>query len=567
MISAHRRLRVLLFFFVCLPLLAASAGQSASASSTESTPAQPRLLVLVVFDQMRADYQERWQDLFVAGGFRRLQTEGAWFQNCRYPYAYTFTGPGHASMSTGLSPDRHGIINNEWYDRAAHAVVGCVESVAQAGPPSGGRAKSASPERLLSAAFADRLKEAHADSRVVSVSIKDRAAVLLGGHRADVCCWMDENTGSFVTSGYYRAGLPNWVTEFNSRHPADRWVGRSWEHLLPQLDYARRSGPDDVKGEGTGKEQGRTFPHPFSHATKPSRAYYQALYASPFENDLLLDLAKRAIDAEHLGQHDTPDALCVSFSCTDSVGHVWGPDSQEVLDVTLRADRVVKDLLDYLDLRVGRGRYLLAFSADHGVCPLPDVSRAAGRDAGLVDPRLLATRAETFLGETFGKASGAARWLEGGADAEPWLYLNRKLAKERALAPAKVEQALADWLVKQTGIRAAYTRTQLLGNLPQGDEIGRMVQRSFYPSRSGDVGIVLKPYYILWSALPGTGTTHGSPYDYDTHVPLFIFGARVAVGVRKQPVMPQSVSAIFLHAIGLAAATGTEDVPDGLWAN
>lgn len=561
--------RLTVWLAIILTVACALAPRLRSEPPAPTTRQAPRLVVLVVFDQMRADYQERWKDLFTEGGFRRLQSEGAWFQNCSYPYAYTLTGPGHASLATGCSPRTHGIINNEWYERASRAIVGCVESprFAPSGKQSG---KTASPERLMTPTFADRLKDAtEGRARVVSLSIKDRSAVLLGGHRADVCCWMDGDTGSFTTSGYYRGGLPGWAADFNRARPADAWLGRRWERLLPQLDYAQRSGPDDVVGEGFAKGQGRTFPHALGAlSTKPGKAYYQALYASPFENDLLLQLAKRAIDAEKLGQRGDPDVLCISFSCTDSVGHVWGPDSQEVLDVTLRADRIMRDLLAHLDAQLGRGAYLMVVSADHGVCPLPEVSRAAGREAGRIDPKLLASRADAFLGEKFGKPAGSAQWIEGGGEALPWLYLNQRLIRERSLQLTAVENELANWLKQQPGIQTAYTRTQLMSGILDTDQPGRQVQLSFYPDRSGDVGVVVKPYHIIWSAFPGTGTTHGSPHPYDTHVPFLVFGPNVVSGVRQDAVSPQAAAPIMLEALNIAAPRDMESAaPAGLWQN
>lgn len=529
-----------------------------AALGSEAGGQTPRLLVMVVFDQLRADYLERWADLFGEGGFRRLQTDGAWFQNCHYPYAYTFTGPGHASLATGCSPSRHGIVNNEWYDRDAGAVVDAV-----AGPlgGAGASAKVVSPDRLAILALADRLKDVtHSRSRVVSLSLKDRSAVLLGGHRPDVCCWFDPAGGVFQTSAYYRGGLPVWVGRFNAGHPMDRWAGQEWRRLRPNLDYARRSGPDDVPGEGTGERQGRTFPHPFAGGARPpAKAYYKAVYDSPFGNEILLELAERAVDAEQLGRRDVSDLLCLSFSSTDSIGHIWGPDSQEALDGILRADRVMRRLLDILDARVGKGRYLLALTADHGVCPLPEVSRAAGYDTGRVDPVLLALRAEAFLGQQFGKPGARRRWLEGVA--LPWLYLNRKLIRERDLRDAAVEDALAEWLRHQSGILAAFTASRLAGRPLEIDDLERRVRRSFYAGRCGDVCLVVKPYYILWPAIPGTGTTHGSPHSYDTHVPLLLYGPGMAADIHKEPVTPQSLVALFAHAVHLKLAAEAETAP------
>jgi hypothetical protein len=541
-------------------------------------PAKPmpvRLVVVVVFDQMRGDYLERWQGLFEEGGFRRLQDEGAWFQNCHYAYSHTVTGPGHASLFTGSSPMSHGIVSNEWHDRLTAKSAYCVgtdryESV----PPSkrsGGIFRTAlvggaSPERLLVPTVADALKDAtHGRARVISLSFKDRSAVLPAGRRPDACYWLDKDTGTFVTSTYYRGSLHSWVAAFNRDKPADRWFGHDWTRLRADVDYEACSGPDDVAGEGKGVAQGRTFPHPLTGgADQPGEKYYAALYNSPFGNDLLLGLAKRAIAAENLGHGEYPDLLCLSFSCNDPIGHCWGPDSQEVLDVTLRSDRIVKELLGYLDAHVGRDRYLLVLSADHGICPLPEVARRQGKEAGRVPPDLLSKRAEKFLRSTFGTKEDKENWLE--ATSYPWLYLNRQLLAECGLDADQVEEALAEWLKQQPGVQTAYTRRQLLQPMPPDDVIGERARRSFHPDRCGDVMVVLKPYSVL-SAPLATGTLHGSPHFYDTHVPLLVFGTGVHRGVWQEAVTPQAVAAIVAHGLGIEPPAAAEaPVPEGLFA-
>jgi hypothetical protein len=542
-----------------------------SPAAAPQADARPRLAVLVVFDQMRGDYLSRWQELFGADGFRRLEHDGAWFQDCHYPYADTVTAVGHASVLTGCSPQTHGIIANEWYDRAAGTTVYCVSSDRyQRVPPPGKEApkkpSGVSPDRLLAPTLGDALRAATGGrGRVVSLSFKDRSAVLPAGHRPDACYWLDTNTGTFVTSTYYRDRLHPWVEEFNRERPADRWFGRDWTRLRTDVDYARFSGPDDVVGEGAGLFRKRTFPHPLSgEQDKPGPGYYQALYTSPFGNELLLDLAERAIDAEELGRHADPDLLCLSFSCNDPIGHVWGPDSQEVLDVTLRSDLVVRELLAYLDAHVGKGRYLLALTADHGVCPLPEVTQARGEEAGRVSPDQLQRKASAFLDMTFGPAAEKGRWIEAQADA--WLYLNQKLLRQRGLASTAVEEALAGWLKKQPGIQAAYTRGELLRGVPADDALGQAVRRSFFPERSGDVAVVLKPHYLFSSLL--MATTHGTPHDYDTHVPLLVFGPGIRAGVRQDRVPPQAAAAILAHGLGIAPPAHAEaPVPAGLFTS
>ena len=264
---------------------------SLSGQTSERSPGaeQPRLFVLVVFDQMRGDYLARWEANFSEGGFRRLMKDGAWFQNCHYPYAGTLTGAGHASLLSGCSPATHGIFANEWYDRATGTLKNCVSSVKYDQVPplpaalSGSRGK-VSPELLRAASFGDVLKEATAGkARIVGLSFKDRSAVLPAGRTPDACYWFDTSSGSFVTSTYYVEQLHPWVEQFNSERSADRWFGKEWTRFRADLDYNAIVGPDDVSGEGSGTRQGRTFPHPMTGGiAQPGPAFYQALYASPY---------------------------------------------------------------------------------------------------------------------------------------------------------------------------------------------------------------------------------------------------------------------------------------------
>jgi len=310
--------------------------------------------------------------------------------------------------------------------------------------------------------------------------------------------------------------------------------------------------------------QGRTFPHHLTGGNKKlSTLYYLALYNSPFGNELLLDLAKRAIDTLELGKKNDPDFLCLSFSCNDPIGHCWGPDSQEVLDVTLRSDQILGELLEYLDTTVGKNQYTLALSADHGIGPLPELSLQQGKQASRVDPTVLSKDAEKFLEASFGKKSDEkTRWIVDAA--YPWIYLNRELIQEHGLDQAEVEEAIVRWLKQQPGFLTAYSRTQILHGLPESDTLGVQVRRSFFPERSGDVEAVLKPYYLCTSKL--TGTHHGTPHPYDTHVPLLVYGPGVAPGVHSEPVTPQAIAAILSKALDVPSPEGAEaPVPDGLF--
>jgi hypothetical protein len=547
-----------------LAVLCVRAFQPTETPAVAVPAARPRLAVLVVFDQLRGDYLTRWQDLFGAGGFRRLQTHAAWFRDCHYPYALTVTGAGHASLLTGCTPAVHGIVANDWFERAEGGSVYCVECrrsqrvpplpAADGGVPGAGKRGDGgvSPDRLLVPTLADSLKEATAGrGRVVSLSLKDRSAILTVGPRADACYWFDVSDGRFVTSTCYRDQPHAWVTAFNGQGRAERWRGREWTRCRPDLDYARYSGPDDGPGEGRGvqvrdrqgnvlAEQGICFPHPF-----PDGRYYDALYNSPQGNELLLELVKVAVVAEDLGRDDAPDLLSVSFSSNDPIGHTWGSDSQEVLDVTLRTDRLLRELLTFLDQRVGVGNYALVLTADHGVCPLPEAAATHGHAARRIDPKELTQQAGAFLDATFG--SGPGSWFE--AAPYPWLYLDADTARRRGTTVAAVEAALADWYPRQPGIRAAYTRTGLQTGVPDEDEIGQRVRRSFHPERCGEVYVLQEPYCLFTSAFGRAGTTHGTPYPYDTHVPLLAYGPGFPPGPNDEPAVPQQAAALLAHGL------------------
>ena len=549
---------------------------------------KPKLVVMVVFDQMRGDYPERWRTLFGNDGFNRIRREGATFTNCRYPYGSTTTGPGHASLLSGCGPETHGIINNEWYDVREGADVNCAESTRyqrvprakavveeappikkdpdaklpvvpkpDSDPPRNRIVGVGAPDRLLAPTLGDVVREVSGGKgRVVGLSFKDRSAVLTPGRKADSAYWLDSSDGSVVTSTYYRDSLPKWVSEFNARKIPDKWFGRDWIRLNGQLDYVRYSGPDDAIGEGKGSKQGLIFPHPTDGGlTKPGRNFYEALYNSAYGNDFLLEFAKTAIVEEKLGQNAHTDLVTISFSSNDAVGHCWGPDSQEVLDTTLRSDLVVAELLKFLDEKIGKGQYLLALSADHGICPLPEVSVKKGIAAERVNLKAMLIAAEEHLSAKFGRpdspdAKKPIRWIEGGG--YPWIWLNRKQISDRKLDAQAVADELAAFLQLQPGIHRTMTRPQLEGHIESSDEIGRLMKVGYFAERSGDVGVILKEYHLPSSGkITETGTTHGSVWDYDRHVPLMVFGMGVKAGVRTDAITPMHAAAILATGAGL----------------
>jgi hypothetical protein len=572
--NRRRALFAGLAFVGALLTLTACNGRRPVESSDESSsdksdrPARksgkPTLAVLVVVDQLRGDMPIRWRPLFGRGGLARLASDGAWFQDCHYPYAATLTGPGHASCASGCSPDVHGIVANDWHSTKTGKLVNCAKTERGVGP-----------DHLLAPTLGDALK-AHTKGKgkVVSLSIKDRSAVLPAGRSApDAVYWLDKN-GQFVTSACYRDAPHDWVKKFNDSGYVDRWLDREWTKHRGDVDYDKWAGPDDVAGEASPYGMGRTFPHLLSigKGDKAKKAnYYSAVTCSPMGNELLFELVKRAIDAEKLGARDEPDFLSVSFSANDLIGHAFGPDSQEVLDATLRTDEILRLLMSYLDEKVGKGRWVLVLTADHGVCPLPEVTRKKEpkKDARRMLAGLKLAEAEKVLDHLFRakqkKAESLGKWVE--ASTNNMLYLNRKRLAARGATEAEVSRVLAAWVAAQPGVAAAYSREQIEGP-EEDDPILRRVKRSYYRERSGDVTYVVEPYCLMGDVIKmgAVGTTHGTPYDYDTHVPLMVIGPGIATGVKSQRVSPEAAAVILAKALGVPAPEkAAVEVPKGVF--
>jgi hypothetical protein len=541
-----------------------------------------KLVVLVVFDQLRGDYLAKWAGHFGPDGFERLKREGVWYADAHVPYACTSTGPGHASLATGAPPSAHGIVENEWWDRSpgVKGRVYCCQPSREfplvpplqappvppkdkeVAPVTRGTELGFSPELLLAETVGDRLKAATGGKgRVVSLSLKDRTAVLMAGKRPDAAYCFDTRDGLFHTGAYYREAPHPWAAEFNAGRPADRWFEQKWERARPDLDYAAVTGvADGAAGEGYGlNDQGRLFPHPFrGKLAAPGKGYFEAVECSPAGNELVLELAKKAVAAEKLGQGEAADLLCLSFSSNDLVGHLYGPDSWEVLDMTLRSDRLVADLLAFLDATVGKDRYAVVLSADHGVCPLPEQERVAGgRRVLLTDKKNdvfgpLAAKLDDAFGPHPG---GPTRWFET-ADAKeqdrvwPWVYLNHAALAARGLAPEEVAAVARDFLAGRAYFETALTRKEVeSGAFPPGS-VGERVKLAYYADRCGDVIAVPRPGVLVTRF--ENGTTHGSPHAYDTHVPVLAAGPNIpALGRSADRVSSLVVAPILAKALGI----------------
>jgi predicted AlkP superfamily pyrophosphatase or phosphodiesterase len=533
----NRRLVVALLALASLAPRAAAAGPPEPATLAPLA-ARPRLVLFVVVDQMRFDYLTRFDALY-RQGLRRLLDEGAVFENARFAHANTETGPGHAVLASGLHASRSGIIANEWWDWRARAMVNVVDDPVHASV--GGGTRAASPANLNAFTIGDALKKASPASRVVSASFKDRAAVLLGGRRADAAFWFDDAAGRFVTSTYYAREMPRWLAAWQRKRPADRYHARAWTRLLADpAVYERLAGPDAQPGEGDA--EGITFPHALKGAP-PEQGFYASLRRTPFADELLLDLALRVLDEYALGRRAATDILFVGFSAHDGIGHTYGPGSQEAMDSMLRLDRALGRLLEAADRATG-GRTLVVLSADHGVMPLVEVARQKGIEARRAPPAVIEDAARKALEARFPGAAGLVSRFD-----PPHFYLDLDALDRQGLRRREVEAVIVDAALSTGIVKRAYTAEDLLGQAPPDDALFPLVAASFFEPRSPHVVVQLEPFVYLSTRSSGTG--HGSPQDYDRHVPIVFMGPGVKAGRHAAPCAPGDVAPTLGALLGI----------------
>lgn len=525
-------------------------------------PGPTRLVVVLSIDQFRGDYIQRFQDLYGPDGFNRLLRDGRYYDNANYLHAITFTGPGHSTILTGTYPNVSGMVGNGFYDQVAGRSFYCVQDedahlVRSSGPDA--NAGSSSPRLLMAGTVGETLERATGgNAHTISISSKDRAAILMGGRHPDACVWWDTQNAEFVTSTYYGQALPAWAKAVNDRHPAEAFFHKSWEPSAKPAEYEKRCTIDDFPGESAQAYTKRTFPHVLGDRSQaPDHGFYDQLMTSPFQNAILVDTALEAVRAEKLGADDVPDLLTLSFSSNDYVGHAYGPDSWEVMDCAIRTDGEVARLLKGLDEAVGAGKYTLFVTADHGVCPLPEAMEQIGVPAGRIAEAGIAFKLEATLADYFGKPASGQRYIRSFS--EPWLVLNKGAIPAGPRKDKTIEEVAAEFFAAQPGIARAYTRRDLLGQGDPTDPLRRALQFSYYPGRSGDVGVVLAPHFFM--AGGAAGTTHGSPYSYDTYVPVLAFGAGIRPGRSGAAVSPPQIAPTIAELLHVLAPTTCEVPP------
>jgi predicted AlkP superfamily pyrophosphatase or phosphodiesterase len=491
-----------------------------------SQETKPKLVVGIVVDQMRQEYLYRFESKFGEGGFKRLAGKGFMLTNAHYNYVPTYTGPGHASVYSGTTPSVHGIIGNDWWDKGLKKQVNCVEDDRQkpVGNPEGNG--DVSPWRMLSSTITDELKiSSQKRSKVIGISVKDRGAVLPAGHMADGAYWYDGKSGKFITSTYYKNTLPPWVDTFNGLKLADSYLNQTWNTVLPITQYTESSQDESpYERKLQGKER-PVFPYNLNELRK-TNGDFDLLAATPFGDDLLTEFAKSTIAGEQMGKDSDTDFLAISYSCPDIVGHAMGPNSIEIEDTYIRLDKNIEDLLKTLDKEVGENNYVVFLTADHAVAEVPQYLKDNRIPAGNFAVSSLEVNLNDFLQKYFpGK-----KIIEKISNDQ--IFLNQDLfvgdPKSAGIDLLIATELIGNYLQSVEGVGQVFSKAILKQGAYNETGIKGMMVRGYNFKRSGDIAFQLEPNWI--SGGGAQGTTHGSAYSYDTHVPILFYGKGVKQG-------------------------------------
>lgn len=480
--------------------------------------AQPKLVLVLVVDGLPQEQVQRYRDQFGQGGFRRLLDQGAWYSNAHQAHGVTVTAVGHTAILTGAYPYQHGIINNNWVDPISLATVYCTQDSKHT--YLGEETKSGdgtSPANLRVSTLGDELRYATGNrANVVSVAGKDRSAILLAG-KTGTAYMYNSRSGNFASSSYYMSGYPDWHKKYHDKKPQDRFYGKQWQALLPEAAYSADANDDLIAPLSIASSQ--RLPVSFtSKSGKPDAEYFEKLFVSPFLDEMTFDFARSALDGEKLGnnpQHVT-DLLAVSLSSHDAVNHVYGPESRMSHDHLQRLDRLLANFLNFVDQRVGLDNTLIVLTADHGFPNTPEFSQSNKLDAQRLDGVKLMEQLNLHLFDKFGVQKIARKW------SPPNYFLDYALIEKNKLKREEVENTAARFLLNAPGVANTLTRTQLESGAVPDNRISKLMQRAWHRQISGDIVVVAKPYWYFSSS--DHGASHGSPYKYDTNVPLMLMG-------------------------------------------
>jgi predicted AlkP superfamily pyrophosphatase or phosphodiesterase len=541
--------KLLSVIFICHLLIHATYAQNSSKSTKKEGVNRPKLVVGLVVDQMRWDYLYRYMDRYTTGGFKRLIREGFSADNTYIPYLPTYTACGHASVYTGSVPSLNGIIGNNWYDPTLGRDVYCTEDKERATVGSKSNAGQMSPKNLLTTTIGDELKLAtNFKSKVIGIALKDRGAILPAGHAANAAYWYDGATGSWITSSYYMKELPKWVQDFNDLKLPNKYFEKDWTTLYPIESYSQSS-IDEEPYEGIFKgELKSTFPHILTTAVDKN---YDLLKSIPAGNTFTLEMAKKAVSAENLGQGANTDFLAVSCSSTDYVGHQFGPNSIEAEDTFLRLDKDLADFLTYLDKTVGKGNYLFFLTADHGGAQIPDYLKEKNLPGGHVSNRTFSKELNASIEKEFKIKNSIITVMN-----------NQVIFDKAAISASKIEMSkVKDFAINQLKTQPGVANAIDLNNLSSAtipDELKRRLTYGYNALLSGDVYFLLQPNWFDGGA---TGTTHGSWYPYDAHIPLVFMGWNVKPGTSNKTHYMTDIASTLAAMLHIQMPSGSVGEP------
>ncbi|MGK4568854.1 alkaline phosphatase PafA [Flavobacterium sp. 3HN19-14] len=506
---------------------------------------RPKLVIGIVVDQMKMEYLYRFADDFSENGFKRLMNKGFTFQNTHYNYMPTYTAPGHASIYTGTTPSVHGIVGNDWFSRSLGKSRYCTDDASVTTVGDGTAEEGAmSPKSLLATTITDELRLAtNFKGKVIGMSLKDRGAILPAGHFANWAFWYSK-TGAFISSTFYGNALPSWVTEFNNEKHFMPYIDKGWDLLKPIATY-NESLPDDNPYEGKlYGSKGPVFPYNLKEMFDKNDA--GILRSTPFGNDLLEEFAKKAIEKEELGKDNITDFLTVSFSSTDYVGHIIGLRSIELQDTYLRLDQTIADFLNYLDKTVGKDNYLLFLTADH---------------AGAENVTYLKDNKYNVTNLPYGDFKKLLKKYAVDTFGEDLIldfsnfnvFFNREIIKSKGLDLAKVKQSFKDFIMTQESVKRVYSEEEILA--AGSDYYLNFIAKGYDVTQCGDLVVLNKPGYIEYGT---TGTSHGTPYSYDTHVPLLFYGWHIKPGESYNRKVITQIAPTIAQKIKITFPNGTE---------
>ncbi len=510
--------------------------------------AQPKLVVGIVVDQMRYEFIERYYDKLGKNGFKLLIDEGFYCKNTHYNYFPTYTGPGHASIYTGTTPAFHAIVANDWYDKASQKEVYCTQDTAFTTVGANTKSGLMSPKNLKASTITDQLKLAtNFKGKVVGIALKDRGAILPAGHAPDAAYWFDSKTGNWVTSTYYMDRLPDWVTDFNKQKRADSYLEKTWNPLLP-IDQYQESLPDKNIYETAFKgKESPSFPYNLNKLRKNYEGF-ELIRSTPYGNSLTADFALAALSQENMGKDSITDFLCVSFSSTDYVGHAFGPRSMETQDTYLRLDQELERFIKHLDDSIGVDNYVVFLTSDHGVAENAQYSIDHNLNGGIFHSENLVSSINEYL-----------QSMENNRCDTVTYYINQQLYLNKSclINYQKTYQSIFKFLSTQRGFSDMYSAEELI-QLGLDNSPKTKFKNGYYRDRSGDIFINLEPGWVEYKE---TGATHGSPYSYDTHVPLIWYGKDIPRGSTNRLVVIPDIAktlASYLNIIEPDRCNGKE---------